>query len=135
MPSKKERIADEIRDIRLGLNEINTARQPAIKLQIDSAVNMLKKYIIDKQTKLDKYICKLQEMTQDEVANGLLKTITFQLNTIGNKYAKLLKLEGETETSTELEEIVLEIQIGHELTDLLAELQIVEDILNTHIGE
>src|SRR6266852_3981877 len=95
MSSKKDIVEDEIRKIREGLDETNGAHQPAINQHLDGLINMLKKYILVRQTKLDKYIAKLQERKNDDLANSLLENINAQLIRTGEKYGYILKLESD----------------------------------------
>lgn len=135
MANKKEKNAEDVQKIREGLDETNGAHQPAINQQLDGLVNMMKKYIIVKQTKLDKYLKKLSERTNDDVAVGVLENINMQLNQTGEKYAAVLKFESEKKPTTEAGEMEYMIHTSSELSQLVLELQKIEDILNTCVGK
>ena len=135
MPSKKEKITDAIKEVRNGLNEINSAHEPAINVQIDGTINMLKKYIIVKQTKLGKYMAKLQELTHDNVANGLLNSINYQLTEAGDMYGDILKLENLTPESSELENMEFMLLTCSKLFEVILKLQMVEELLDTDSGD
>ena len=135
MANKKEKLIGDVKEIRAGLKEINNAHQPAINQSLDGIVKQLEKYLLVKQTKLENYVEKLRKMTNDEVANGLLDTVLSQLSDIGTAYSKILKLQGQTKTPSELEDTEFTLRIISEIFQLILKLQMIEEILNTHIGD
>lgn len=135
MARKKDGIIDDIQKIRNGLEEINGAHEPAINQQLDGIVNAMKKYILAKQNKLDKYINKLQDLpnSKDDIGTSLLESIYLQLNKTGTQYADILKFENETRSQNELENMDSTTQICSKLNQLIQELQTIEDTLGINI--
>jgi hypothetical protein len=133
MKSKKDRkaVLDDIASLRSSIKEKNDTQRDTIRLQLVSVIDMLKKHILDKQNKLDKYIEKLKSLTNDEVALGLLDTINSELGDSGLKYQSLLKFEAEDKTQTsDAENLDVIIEICSRLSKIVLQLQKIEDILN-----
>ena len=127
----KQSIVEELKKIRGGLNEINSVQQTAIEYELINLINLLKKHILDKQNKLDKYIDKLEELTNDSVAKGLLETITYELSSTGNEYATILKFESENKKPTsEVENLDVMLTICHKLFQLILRLEKIEEFLD-----
>lgn len=135
MSSEREKLVSRIKEIRDSVNELNEAHQPAINMSLNGIVDQLITYLLKKQTKLENYVEKLRDMTKDEVANGLLDSILNQLKEVGESYANILKIQSQTKPSSELENIEFMLRIVSEIFQLILKLQMIEDVLNTHIGD
>ena len=127
----KSSILGDIERIQSSLKEKNEAQRSAIYLQLVNVVDMLKKHIIDKQISLDKYITKLEDLTEDKIAKSLISSLNLDLNDIGDDYANLLKFESETKSGlSDIENIVIMLQISSMLSILVLRLQSIEITLN-----
>jgi hypothetical protein len=127
-----KRDVEDIRKIRSKLDEINGVYQDAINLQLDGAIKVLKKYILEKQSKLENEITKFHDMTNDKIAGGLLDSITFKLQETGNMHAQALKIESQ-QTNSALEQMTLMITVTSMLSGIVEELQEIENLLNVDI--
>ena len=130
----KESIIEEIIRIRSGLQEINTVHQSAIENELIHIINLLKKHILDKQNKLDKYIEKLEQLTNDKIASGLLVSVTIEMSSIGYGYAEILNFEATNKIpSSEVENLGILMTISSKLFQLIEKLEKVEGILDIEL--
>ena len=130
----KDHIFDEIEKIQNSLREKNVAQRDAIDLQLIGIINMLKKHVLDKQKKLDDFIKRLYELTDDDVAIGLVDTLDSQLGEIGDDYAALLKFEAESKTaSIDAKYLEVLLEICSRLGQLILRLQSVEEALDSAV--
>ena len=124
----KKSILEDIEKIQNGLKEKNDAQRDMIQTQLRGLIDLLKKHIIDKQNKLDRYIDRLQQLTKDKVACSLLDTLDIQLKETGEDYAKVLKFEAEDKTlSSDPKNSGIMIEINSRLYNVVSKLEIIED--------
>jgi len=91
-------------------------------------IDLLKKHIIDKQNKLDRYIEKIQELTKDKVACSLLDTLDRQLKDTGSDYTTVLTFEAEDKTlSSDPKNLGVMIEINSCLYKVISKLETIED--------
>ena len=124
----KKSILEDIEKIQNGLKEKNDAQRDVIQNQLRGLIDLLKKHILDKQIKLDRYIGKLQQLTKDKIACSLLDTLDNQLKETGNDYANVLKFEAEDKTlSSDPKNIGVMIEINSRLYKAISKLETIED--------
>jgi len=138
MVSKKIKasILEEIRKIQNSLKEKNDAQRGAIDPQVIAIIDMLKKHVLDKQKKLDVFIKRLYDLTDDDVATGLFNALDDQLVEIGNDYDAVLEFElDNTTTSLDAKNLEVLLQIGYRLSQLIVRLQSIEQALNSAVED
>lgn len=124
----KKSILKDIEKIQNGLKEKNDAQRDVIQNQLINLIDLLKKHIIDKQNKLDRYIDRLQQLTKDKVACSLLDTLDNQLKETGNDYTNVLKFEAEDKTlSSDPKNLGVMIEISSRLYNAISKLETIED--------
>ena len=124
----RKAILEDIEKIQNGLKEKNDAQRDMIQAQLRGLIDLLKKHIIDKQNKLDRYIDRLQQLTKDNVACSLLDTLDSQLKETGDDYTKVLKFEGDDKTpSSDPKNSGVMIEINMRLYKVVSKLEIIED--------
>ena len=132
MTSRKKSDIEDLQRIRSELTALNGLHEDAIHQQLDATINALKKFILVKQNKLEKIITKLQDMTSDNIACGLLGSALDVLSKTGDTYSQILKYESQA-PDTRLEQMQLMANIVTMLEQLITELQEIEDFLNIDI--
>lgn len=136
MVSKKIRasILEDIKKIQSSLKEKNEIQRGVIDLQLIGIIDMLKKHVLDKQKKLEDFIKRLDELTDDKVTTSLLDTLYIQLEEIGEDYTALLKFEAESKfTSLDAKYLEVLLQISNRLGELTVRLQSIEEALNSAV--
>ena len=124
----KKSILEDIEKIQNGLKEKNDAQRDVIQNQLIGLIDLLKKHIIDKQNKLDRYIDRLQQLTKDKMACSLLDTLDNQLKETGDDYANVLKFEAEDKTlSSDPKNLGVMIEINSRLYNAISKLETIED--------
>ena len=119
---------EEIKKIQNGLKEKNEVQRDAISYDLVGLINKLKKHVIDKQNKLDRYADRLHHLTKDKVACGLLDALNFQLQNAENEFLDIHKFERNDKTlSTDLKNLGVMIEICSKLYQVISKLQTIED--------
>ena len=124
----KKSILEEIEKIRGGLKEKNEVQRDAIDYDLRGLIEKLKKHVIDKQNKLDRYIERLEQLTKDKVACSLLTALDLQLKEAGEKFTEVHKFESDSKTlSSDPENLGEMIEICSRLYQVVSKLQTIED--------
>ena len=124
----KKSILEDIEKIQNGLKEKNDAQRDMIQSQLISLIDLLKKHILDKQNKLDRYIDRLQQLPKDKMACSLLDTLDSQLKETGDDYTNVLKFEANDKTpSSDPKNLGVMIKINSRLYTAISKLETIED--------
>ena len=119
---------EEIKGIQNGLKERNEIQREAISCDLSGLIDKLKKHVIDKQNKLDRYVDQLHHLTKDKVACGLLDALDFQLQDAEKEFSDIHKFESNDKTvSADPKNLGVMIEICSRLYQVISKLQTIEN--------
>lgn len=128
--SMRKSILEDIQKIQDALKEKNEVQRDAIDYDLRGLIEKLKKHIIDKQNKLDRYIERLEQLTKDKIACSLLNTLDLQLKEAGEEFANIHTFESDSKTlSSDPENLGVMIEMCSRFYQVISKLQTIEDTI------